>query len=775
MSKRLLTAVLLLLILAVSASAGDLYKVLVKSEREAGILTATGAEPVLVISDGYLVIADPASVSKLTDSGLEIEFLAHDISRNQLAVDNRLDRGNVGKFPILYEEGNLRMFKADLAELSRAGQSPELAPILTGKIDIEYSEPMALTFAPRAESIGLDSLIGLVEQDSLLAFTTRLQAFYRRYAGTDSNYASRDWIAQKFQSFNYDSIEIDSFTATVGGLPAACQNVVAVKTGSLYPELQIIVGAHRDAVSASPGADDNGSGTAAVLEVARILRDINTDITFVFILFDAEEQGLVGAYHYVNEAKARSDSIIYMFNMDMIAHFANSTQAKLYHGTDQTYSLLWQHLADSLVGISGFLSGNSSGSDHFPFTQSGYRATFASEYIFSTVYHSPSDSTKYMNFEYMTGMVQASLATVYRVNTTYLPTGTLLFSYPVGLPSALPPEATTLLDISLAGTYGEIPASGTGLLHYSVNGGEYQTAPLTELSPGNYQATFPAAGCYSKVEYYFSIQNGSGETFSDPRETIFPYSALVATESNIVFADNFETDKGWTVGGNATAGLWNRGYPLGGGDRGDPPADFDGSGQCALTDNRDGDTDVDNGVTTYASPTFDLSNGYGRIHYARWFSNNTGSTPNTDWMYVWISNNNGSNWTMVETVGPVYQANGGWYERSFWVGDYLTPSSQMKMRFDASDQGSASCVEAGLDDFQVTAYYCVTFTCGDLNDDGLINILDITALINFLYRGGTPPDPTTSADVNGDGIVNIKDITHLINFLYKGGSAPACP
>ena len=73
----------------------------------------------------------------------------------------------------------------------------------------------------------------------------------------------------------------------------------------------------------------------------------------------------------------------------------------------------------------------------------------------------------------------------------------------------------------------------------------------------------------------------------------------------------------------------------------------------------DGDTDVDGGTTTLYSPTFDLSAGDGYISYARWYSNVFGSSPNEDQMDIYISNNDGSTWTLVETVGPVAQASGG--------------------------------------------------------------------------------------------------------------------
>jgi len=69
----------------------------------------------------------------------------------------------------------------------------------------------------------------------------------------------------------------------------------------------------------------------------------------------------------------------------------------------------------------------------------------------------------------------------------------------------------------------------------------------------------------------------------------------------------------------------------------------------------------------------------------------------------------------------------------------------------------------------------IIIVCGDADGNGLVNILDITRLINYLYMGGPEPDPMEAADVNGSGQLNILDITYLINFLYKSGPDLACP
>ncbi|MFQ5453975.1 MAG: M28 family peptidase, partial [Candidatus Zixiibacteriota bacterium] len=456
---------------------------------------------------------------------------------------------------------------------------------------------------------------------------------------------------------------------------------------------------HRDAVPDSPGADDDGSGTVAVMELARVLFDIETDMTIIFALFDAEEFGLYGSYHYAGDAFVRGDSIVYMLNMDMIAHYENNSQAKVYHGTQTGFSQLWIDLADSLTGINltGYLYGSSGGSDHYPFSLYGWEVSFAHEYIFSTVYHSSQDSTTYVNYDYMTRMAKTSLATIYTVNAT----------------STLLPETPTTFEVAVAGTYGGIPVGGSGLLHYAINGGGFNTTSMTEIASDLYEATLPASPCDDQLEFYVSVEESVNGTFYNPDPST-PFTAVVATNVISLFDDNFETNQGWTVSGNASDGQWNRGVPVGGGDRGDPPTDFDGSGQCYLTDNVDGNSDVDGGTTTLISPVFDASSGDARIHYARWYSNSAGADPNNDIFQVFISNNNGANWTLVETVGPVNEASGGWYEHTFWITDFVTPTNQMKLRFDASDLNSGSVVEAAVDDVTVTFYECNS----ELDSDG---------------------------------------------------------
>jgi hypothetical protein len=189
---------------------------------------------------------------------------------------------------------------------------------------------------------------------------------------------------------------------------------------------------------------------------------------------------------------------------------------------------------------------------------------------------------------------------------------------------------------------------------------------------------------------------------------------LQVGEIAAVFDDDFETDRGWTVGyagDGATTGKWERGDPdaTWWGDEPVQPGDDHTPSPgtiCYVTGRSGGSSqgtnDVDGGRTTLISPAIDLSGrGSALLRYFRWFASETGSNPNDDDFTVYVSNDDGSTWTVLETVSCSAR---DWVGREFFLENYLTLTDRMKIRFVADDSGvGGSIVEAAVDDILIAA------------------------------------------------------------------------
>ncbi len=345
------------------------------------------------------------------------------------------------------------------------------------------------------------------------------------------------------------------------------------------------------------------------------------------------------------------------------------------------------------------------------------------------------------------------------------------FAYPAGRPEPLRPDGATRLCVRVIGRNGYVPDPSQAVLHVR-SGESFVEIPMQQDLPGFFSAAFPAAACGTIVEYYITCGTMSGATARDPREApAGVYTAVVGTSKTPIAAFDFEAASGWiTTNTEVTTGAWERGIPAGGGTRGEPEADYDGSGQCWLTGNLPGDFDLDGGPTRLWSPAFSLAsaaNPY--VRYARWFTNDSLDIDRLD---VELSNNFGASWTLVESLPHAE----GWSEHTARVADYVTPSNLVRIRFSATDNPNDSTTEAAVDAVSIFDVGCVPATSctrGDVNGDGAIDGRDVAAFTAALLS----PPPADSVefcacDLNADGRIEPAADGPLLTGCLVNGTCP---
>ncbi|CAM3630051.1 M28 family peptidase [Mesobacillus zeae] len=155
----------------------------------------------------------------------------------------------------------------------------------------------------------------------------------------------------------------------------------------------VVMGAHHDSVPGAPGANDDASGTASTLELARAFKDIPTDTELRFITFGAEELGLLGSEHYVNTlSQEEAREIIGYFNMDMVgSKDAGDLSIKTVDGKPNIVSQLSQSSSTRLNGTPTPLEAGGR-SDHVPFFEAGIPSASFIHTPTEPWYHTPEDT-----------------------------------------------------------------------------------------------------------------------------------------------------------------------------------------------------------------------------------------------------------------------------------------------------------------------------------------------------------------------------------------------
>ncbi len=247
--------------------------------------------------------------------------------------------------------------------------------------------------------------------------------------GLDS---ARQYIAGHFKAAGYQ-VEFQEYQLE-GHVVA---NIEVQLSGSTHPEEIVVVGAHYDAVPGAPGANDNGTGVAAVLELADRFKDKNFQRTLRFVAFVNEEPpnfmtGNMGSYVYAERAAKKRENIIAMFSLETIGYFSDEIGSQHYPplfslfypdkgnfiafvGNLRSRSLVTEsiqffraHSTFPSEGIAApaFIPGIS-WSDHWSFWKQGYPAIMITDTapFRYPYYHTAGDSPDKVNYEKMVYVV----------------------------------------------------------------------------------------------------------------------------------------------------------------------------------------------------------------------------------------------------------------------------------------------------------------------------------------------------------------------------------
>ncbi|RBP34129.1 putative secreted protein (Por secretion system target) [Oceanihabitans sediminis] len=259
------------------------------------------------------------------------------------------------------------------------------------------------------------SVVDNVSASNILADLTSFENFGTKRVGTTALTNTENWITSRYQNLGYTDIELQPFSYNRG----TSNNIIVTKTGTVYPNTYIIIDAHYDTLN-GPGTNDNGSGTVLLLELARLLKDVNTEYSIKFVHFSGEEDGLIGSQYYVdNTVSPQNLDIRLVFNIDQVGGVSNQTNNSITceedrsspTGNNSASSAMTSILANCIELYSNLTTQLSYayGSDYVPFQYNGEVITGLYEANESQYSHTASDVLSNMDPNYLYEVTKGSL------------------------------------------------------------------------------------------------------------------------------------------------------------------------------------------------------------------------------------------------------------------------------------------------------------------------------------------------------------------------------
>jgi hypothetical protein len=260
--------------------------------------------------------------------------------------------------------------------------------------------------------VDIIEIISQINESLIHDYLEKLVAIGPRYIGSNNCKLAAEYIFHEFEKLELE-VSFDNFSY----LRFASQNVIATYRGiNSSSDAIIVLCAHYDTVSESPGANDDGSGIATILAIANICSQFTFDHTIKFIAFSGEEIMEGGSRNYAQKAYDRGENILAVFNLDGIGNAFTEKGGK----TIQVYT------PDRALWIPSFIQQfctkyneyidlavqtlPNHPCDQEPFTAYGYDSVMICQFdSFKNIIHSPNDTINNINFTYLTKITKTIL------------------------------------------------------------------------------------------------------------------------------------------------------------------------------------------------------------------------------------------------------------------------------------------------------------------------------------------------------------------------------
>ena len=280
----------------------------------------------------------------------------------------------------------------------------------------------ANTSAPLDDPV--TDMISLVSESNINTTVQTLQDFGTRYAFSENCSLSAEWLYSKFSEYGlwteYDYFNYENYTL---------KNVVGTMNGT--SDNIYIISAHYDSINSkdeikstddysasAPGADDDASGVAAVLECARIMSNYRFNATIRFVAFSAEEQGLIGSKHYAEKMKNNNEKIVADIQLDMIGYGNDSIDIVANHESEWIAETMENVSVNYEIGldVNKVVNPDFKCSDHASFWNNGYSAVCLIENATpgetNPYFHSKNDTIEKLNFTLIRKTTQMCITTL---------------------------------------------------------------------------------------------------------------------------------------------------------------------------------------------------------------------------------------------------------------------------------------------------------------------------------------------------------------------------